>query len=110
MVAQPLHLELRFTFYFLFEGIRPRLPIVTEHEVLPDHDAEFIADIVELFGLVITAAPMTNHVHVGVTCRLQHLPVLRRRYAAGEGVERDHVRAFAKYWNAVHVDLERPAP
>ena len=79
MIAQAPHLVFGFRRDVQLEGIGARLPVVAEHEVLPDHDAEFVAELVELVGLVIAAAPVADHVHVGVRGRLENAAVVGRR-------------------------------
>src|ERR1035438_2849331 len=64
MIAQAAHLILGFCLDIELEGVSPRLPVVAKHEVLPDHDAQFVADRIELLSLVVATAPVTNHVHV----------------------------------------------
>ena len=94
MVAQAPHLVLGLGLDVQLEGVGARLPVVAEHEVLPDHDAQLVADRVELVGLVVAAAPVADHVHVGVARRLQDAAVVGRGHAIGEAVEGNHVRAF----------------
>ena len=110
MIAQAPELVLGFLRNALLEGVGARLPIVAEHEILPDHDAQLVADVVELLGFVIAAAPVPDHVHVGVFSRLQHLAVLRGGDAGGETVERDHVGALAENGDAVDHEFERASP
>src|SRR6266513_1085820 len=106
MITQALHL-LRYFFADVF--LKSKISGnhgAAEHEVLPYHDAEFVADIVEVVGFVISTAPVPDHVHVGVTRRLKNLAVLRGRDAGGETVEGNHVGTLGEYWNAVHDEGE----
>ena len=73
-----------------------------EHEVLPDEQPQFVAQIVEDILLVLSAAPDADHVHIRrfrafekVTVALRCLPVFER-------VTRDPVRAFREKHAAVH--------
>ena len=47
-----------------------------EHEVLPDENAELITDVVKVVGFVVAAAPVADHVHVGVLGGLEDLTML----------------------------------
>ena len=110
MIAQAADLKFGFDFDILLEGVGAGLPIVAEHEILPDHDAELVAEVVELLGFVIAAAPVANHVHVGVAGGLQDAAVLFGGDARGEAVEGDDVGAFAEHGDAVDDELEGASP
>src|SRR5208337_652987 len=110
MFAQAADLEFGFEFNVLLEGVGAGLPIVAEHEVLPDHDAEFVADVEELLGLVIASAPVADHIHVGVACGLQDAAILFGGDARGETVEGDDVGALAEDGDPVDYELEGAAP
>jgi hypothetical protein len=92
------------------EGIGARLPVVAEHEVLPDHDAQLIADCVELVRLVIAAAPVADYIHIGVARRLQNAAIVGGGYATGKAVEGNHVRALGEDGNAVDHQFKAAAP
>ena len=102
MIAQPFDLVFDLLRDILLEVVGAGLPFVAEHEVLPDHDAEFVAEGVELVGLVITAAPVTDHVHVGSFGRLKDAAILRGGDAGWKTVERNNVGSLGEYRNAVH--------
>jgi hypothetical protein len=109
VIAQAAHLVFGLGFDVELEVVGARLPVVAEHEVLPDHDAQFVADRVELVGLVVAAAPVANHVHVGVARRLENAAIVGRGDAIGKAVEGNHIRALGEDGNAVDHQLkERP--
>jgi hypothetical protein len=110
MVAEPPHLVFSFGLDVQLEGVGAGLPVVTKHEVLPDHDPQLVADLIELVGLVVAATPVSDGVHVGFFCRLQDAAIISGRYAIREAVERNHVRALGKNRNAVDHQLKRSAP
>ena len=110
MVAQAAHLVLGLGLDVELEVVGARLPVVAEHEVLPDHDAQLVADGVELVGLVVTAAPVADHVHVGVARGLQNAAIIRGGDAVGKAVEWDNVRALGEDGNAVDDEAERTGP
>ena len=110
MVAQAANLLCGFLGDVELPVVGAGLPVVAEHEVLPDHDAELVAQVVELVGFVVAAAPMADHVHVGVDGRLQDLAVLLRGDAGGEAVEGNDVGAFAEHRDAVDDELEGASP
>ncbi|MCY1240602.1 hypothetical protein D9M72_534570 [compost metagenome] len=58
----------------ILQEIRGRgIEVAGKHEVLPDHEPEPVAEIVEPVRLVEAAAPDPDHVHVGVHCRGQQI-------------------------------------
>ena len=52
---------------------RRRIERAGEHEVLPDHQPQLVADLVEPVRLVAPAAPDPDHVHVGIGGGLQQV-------------------------------------
>src|SRR5262249_1324831 len=77
-----------------------------EREVLPDEDAEFIAEVVEVLGLVYAAAPDTEHVEPRLFRQRQTLPQLLARNGGGKGVVGNPVRALGKRVYALDAELE----
>src|SRR6266850_1563319 len=110
MIAQPLDLLRHFFTNVLLKGQVSGNHGAAEHEVLPHHDAEFVADIVEVIGFVVAAAPIPDHVHVSIARRLENLAMLSRSDAGGETVERNDVSAFGEYRNAIHHEREALPP
>ena len=110
MIAEAADLVFGLGFDVEFEAVGAGLPVVAEHEVLPDQDAEFVADLVELVGLVVASAPMADHVHVGVAGGFEDAAIVGCRDAIGEAVKRDNVGAFGEDRNAVDDELEGSAP
>ena len=43
-----------------------RIHAATEHEVLPDENSHFVAEVIEVITLINASAPNAQHVHVGV--------------------------------------------
>jgi hypothetical protein len=80
--------------------------VAGEHEVLPDHQPHLVAEVVEPVRLVPAPAPDADHVHVGVTGRLQEVAHALRRDPARKGVGRDPVGAPAEDVVAVDADAE----
>ena len=66
MRAEPADLIVDLGAHFGEEVRRRGIEIAGEHEVLPDQQAELVAEIVEEILLVEAAAPDADHVHVGV--------------------------------------------
>src|SRR4029077_18632683 len=102
MIAQALHLLDHLLPDILLKGRISRDHGSSEHEILPDHDAQFIADVIEVVRLVVATAPVPDHVHVSISRRLQNLPMLRRRDASWEAVEWNYIRALGKDRNPIH--------
>ena len=84
-----------------------RIHLAREHEVLPDHQAEFIAQIVKPVRLVAAAAPDAQHVHVRVDGRLQQIAHVICRDAPCQCVGRYPVCALAEH--AASIDLNSEA-
>ncbi len=110
VIAQTLDLLRSFFANVLLKCQVARHHVAAEHELLPDHQAQFVAEIVEVVALVNAAAPLAHHVHVSVARGLENLPLLRGRDPAGKAVKGDDVRAFGEYRNAVHDESEAGAP
>src|SRR5215510_25992 len=110
MIPQSSHLIDSFPAHILLKGRIPGYHIAAEHELLPDHDAELIADVIEIVGLVICASPCPHHIHMGFPRSLQDLPVPFRRDTIGEAVKRNHVCAFCKDRNSVYEEGKALAP
>src|ERR1700687_1665613 len=102
MITQALHLLDHLLPHVFLEGGISRDHGSAEHEILPDHDAQFVADVIEVVRFVIPAAPVPDHVHVSISRRLQNLPMLRGRDASHEAVERNYIRTFRKDRNTIH--------
>ena len=77
-----------------------------EHEVLPDHEAELVAQLVEIVGLVLAAAPDAQHVHVGGAGALQQVAHRGGGDARGDGIGWNPVRPHRRDVAAVHPHLE----
>ena len=105
MIAQTLQSRFAFEHAFLMkfrEKIRNFAS--AEHEVLPDHDSVFIAEIVEQSLLVTAAAPDAQIVYAGVRRERNQLTDQSVRDASGNDVGRNPVAAFCE--NALAVDAE----
>src|SRR3977135_1016977 len=57
MIAQALHLLDHLLPHTFLKGGISRDHGSAEHEILPDHDAQFIADVIEVVRLVVAAPP-----------------------------------------------------
>jgi hypothetical protein len=110
MIAEPLDLLGRFLANVFLERKVAGNHGATEHEVLPDENAELIADVVKVVGFVIAAAPMADHVHVRVFGGLQGLAMLGGGYAGRKTVEGDDVGPFAEDRDAVDDEGETFPP
>ncbi len=110
MVAETLHLLSGFLADVFLEGEVAGNHGAAEHEVLPDHDAEFVADVVKVVGFVIAAAPVADHVHVRVLGGLEDLTMLGGSYAGRKAVEGNDVGTFAEDGNAVDDEGKALAP
>ena len=101
MVPEAAHLVVDFNPDFLKEFLRRRIKIAGEHEILPNHEAEFVAEIVEMVKLVASAAPDADHVHVGCGGGVEQFLCQFRRGGGRERVGRNPVGALAEDFAAV---------
>ena len=79
MIAQALDLLNRFLADILLKRKIAGHHVAAKHELLPDHQAKFVANVVEVVALVNSATPLAHHVHVRVACSLQDLAMALRR-------------------------------
>jgi len=86
------------------------LPRVIEHKVLPNHNPQFIVDVVELLRFVIAAPPKTNHVHVGILDGLQNVTGPFHRGCIGKFVERNDICAFGEDRDSIYHKFKRLSP
>ncbi|MBA7711240.1 hypothetical protein ES703_120195 [subsurface metagenome] len=77
-----------------------------EHEILPNADAEFIAEVVEYVSLVDTATPDAKHVHVCPGCAFKEMNVIIICEMWCERVGRNPVSTFGKEWDIINSKLE----
>ena len=109
MIAQALHL-LYFCADVLLEGEISRHHVAAKHEVLPDHEAELVADVVEVVATRKGRRPIRGPYSCARRAPLKNLPIARRRDAAGKAVEGNHIGAFGEDRNPVHDKGEALAP
>ena len=80
---------------FGFGGCEKRLVAGIEragiHEILPDHEAQFVAEVVKCLVLVDAAAPDAHHVHVGIGGGLERRLVVLALQSVGEDMIRNPV-------------------
>ena len=81
-----------------------------KHEVMPDHQAVLVAEIVEHIRLVQAAAPQPDHVEMGCGARAQEAAVMGFRQPLGQRVGRHPVGPLAEDPAAVHPEPERLSP
>ena len=69
MMAQAADVVLRFGFDVRHEiGVEAGIGAAGEHEILPDGDSVFVAQIIKGIVFVDAAAPNAQHIHVGIGC------------------------------------------
>ena len=102
MVPQPRDLVDRLLPHAILKFRAARHHVAAEHEFLPHQNPQLVANIVEIVGLVISAAPLAHHVHMRVSCRLQNLPVNLRSHPVRKTVERNHVGALGEHRYSIH--------
>ncbi len=101
MVAQPLDLLDGLGLGIGAESLVGRRNGAAEHEILPDHQAQFIGLFIDVVVLIDAAAPDAQDVHIGVDRRLQDLVLLPGRDAGREDIEGDQVGALGEDRDAV---------
>ena len=108
MVAQTLHLILDLL-ADESQKMRERGIVRTgEHAVVPDQNAELVAEFIEIFVLILSAAPDAEHVHIGFHGIRKNLVVTLAGETLRHGVHRNPVRPLAEDVDAVDTELHRP--
>src|ERR1700736_4782662 len=110
MIAQTLDLLDRFLPDVYLERNVAGNHVAAEREFLPDHNSQLIADIVEIVGFVVAAAPFANHVHVRVASGLKDLAMNLRCDSVGKAVEGNDIGTFRVHGDAVYHELETLSP
>ena len=106
VVAQAPDLVLGLLRHAQLERVGARLHFVAEHEVLPDHQAELVAQAVEFVRLVVAAAPVADDIHVRRLGGFENPTIVRRGHAIRETVEGNHVGSLCEDRNAVDHEFE----
>ena len=111
MMAQASDIVLRFLFNPVEEPLIERgIGAAGEQEILPDGQAEFIAEIEKVIRGKIGASPHPHHVHMdGGGIAQQGFPSVSGR-PGGIGQGRNPVAAFHKERNTIAFELEGLAP
>src|SRR5437870_13187854 len=91
---------------FLIAGIHA----ASEHEILPNQNAQLVAEVVKVVTLVNAAAPNTHHVHVCVVHGLKQLAILLLRDARRKTIRRNPVATFGEDRHTVNDELKTLAP
>src|ERR1039458_348589 len=110
MIAQPLRLLDSFVAHVVLKRQVAWNHRTAEDELLPDHQAEFVAEVVEGIALIVASAPHPNEVEVGIVRGLQDAPLLRQSDARWKAVERNDVRALCEEGDSVDHKLEAGTP
>ena len=103
MVAEPAQLMGKLHLHFREESVVRRIDGAREHMIVPDEKPEFIADIVEAVLLVLSAAPETDHVHVGHRRAFEKIAVAFRRLTHLERIAGNPVRPLHEKFASVHL-------
>ena len=111
MMAQAADVIFRFSADIIHKRrVKSGIGGAGEHEILPDADTEFVAQVVENIILIETAAPNAQHVHVGVSGTLNQIPVIFRFEMRGECIGGDPAGAFGEERDVIDGKLEGFAP
>ena len=108
MRSQAFHLLFRLDSGIFKENLVVGIHRSCIHEILPNQDAQRVADVEEIIRRINAAAPNAQHVEMrifGLTKQLQRVvgidPGLNHLLG-------DIVGAFGIEWHAVHLEIERP--
>src|ERR1700752_2790109 len=102
MIAQAFYVIDGFLSDVIEKGLVSWIQTAAKHEILPDHNPQFIAKFVEIVTLINSTTPHSNHVHVAVPYCLQQLPVFLLSDARGKTVGGNPVSTFCKDRNTVN--------
>ena len=78
-----------------------------EHEILPDHDAGFITEVIKIIGFIITAAPDAQIVVSALRRKRDQMPQTLPPHGPGEHVGRNPVAAVREHGNAIDTELKK---
>src|SRR5580693_1700147 len=106
MIAEPFDLIDCFLPDILLERQVAGNHVAAESKFLPDHQAQLIANIVKIVGLVVATAPFAKHVHVRIASSLKNFAMNPGSHTVGETVERNDISSFGEHFDAVHHKLE----
>ena len=66
MITQPFHIVDRFGANVIEKLLIRGIHAASEHEILPDKDSHFVAQLIKLVSFVNAAAPHAQHIHIAV--------------------------------------------
>ena len=81
-----------------------------KHEVLPNQQSKFVAQIVKILALIDATTPHADHVHVGLRRADEITFVISPSQPGHKAMCRNPVRSFRKNRPAVDHELKRLAP
>ena len=90
-------------------GLRIDSQAAGEHEIMPEHDAQTVSDLIEGIAFVDATAPDAQHVHVGQSRRREQAFEFVVGHTLLKGVRRDPVAALDEYRPRVDAEVERRA-
>src|SRR6185437_13340121 len=109
MIAQALHLIDGLLAHVVEKFCITRIHVAAEHEILPDDQAQLVADVVEVVILVNASAPFTDHVHIGIASRLENIAISGFGDSRGKAVEGNYIGSFSEYGNTVDDEFHAAA-
>ena len=104
MALQTLYLVGNLRAHFPQELGSGRIHPAGEHEIVPDQQAERVADFIEGVFLKLAATPEADYVHIGIAGRCQKVEVAFAGFEGGVGFTGDPVGALCE--NRLAVNLE----
>src|SRR6478736_1456911 len=110
MGSETSHVIFGFRTNAIQEFLIARIHAAGKHEVLPHEYSQFVADVVELIGLVDAATPNAQHVHVRVSSRFQQPAILLFAYSSGKAISRYPVCTFCENGDTINDERETLSP
>jgi len=107
MMAQPSHNARNLLANVLEIARDVKVRTAREHEIVPDHDAEFIAQVVKTIGFVQSPRPQAQHVHVRLLARAQEMFIVRHGQTILQRVGGNPVCAFAEDQMTINFESKR---
>ena len=96
----------QFLFYAFEEPLRRWISRAGEHHIVEQQKAFLVTELVEFFPLIPSAAPDTEHIHVGVHCVLEYFVISFPCHSGRNGIKRNPVGALGENIPAVDGDGE----
>src|SRR5947209_17781421 len=110
MIPQTLYVIDSFLADIIEKLLIAGIHAASEHEILPNQNAQLVAEVVKVVALVNPAAPNTHHVHVCVMHGSKQLAILLLSDASRKTIRRNPITTFGEDRHTIDDKLKTLAP